>query len=316
MSADILQQQQGSAESVRQPSKADTTTATPSAGGPSQNDYERTFAPFFVQSHVRMASCARFGEDDAVLQEKTREMDLRLASTQAHGTENSESISGIGGLRVRRRSPYGPNYQFPVHRYTVKQVMGQLQGSSDYPVDLTDTGLARLEPQPADILAEFPVKILQFAEDVRPPYRGTYSRLPPAKSALRLGKNPFERSLPDTEYDYDSEAEWEEPEEGEDLNSEGEEELGSDEEGDEMAGFLDDEDAADASGGGNRKRIAGGDLDPVSTGMCWENSDGKCRAALASDTPVATGLLMYKMEVILGTSIGLTFANSMSEVRD
>jgi chromatin assembly factor 1 subunit A len=75
--------------------------------------------------------------------------------------------------------------------------------------------------------------------------------------------------LPDTNYDYDSEAEWEEPEEGEDLNSEDEEEMSEDGD-DDMDGFLDDED--DAMAGGKRRLIVG-DLEPVSSGIRWA-SDG------------------------------------------
>ncbi|KAJ5836708.1 Chromatin assembly factor 1 subunit A [Penicillium robsamsonii] len=101
-----------------------------------------------------------------------------------------------------------------------------------------------------------------------PPYQGTYTRRVSELSTRRLARNPYHRGLPDTDYDYDSEAEWEEPEEGEELDSE-EEDEGSDEGEDDLEGFLDDEDDALAEG---KRRLIVGDLEPVSTGIKWESN--------------------------------------------
>lgn len=113
------------------------------------------------------------------------------------------------------------------------------------------------------------MKSIKFGEDVRPPYQGTFTREVPAPSAKKLCRNPYYRGLPDVNYDYDSEAEWEEPEEGEELDSEEEEE--SDEGEDDMDGFLDDED--DALAGGKRRLIVG-DLEPVCSGIRWASDGG------------------------------------------
>lgn len=116
-----------------------------------------------------------------------------------------------------------------------------------------------------DVLRQIPMKTLRFSEDVRPPYQGTFSRPVPEVSARKLARNPYYRGLPEVNYDYDSEAEWEEPEEGEDLDSE-EDEEGSEDGDDDMDGFLDDED--DALLAGKRRPIVG-DLEPVSSGLRW-----------------------------------------------
>lgn len=118
---------------------------------------------------------------------------------------------------------------------------------------------------PQNLLRKVPMKFLKFGEDVRPPYQGTYTRPVPESAANKLSRNPYHRELPDTNYDYDSEVEWEEPEEGEDLDSEEEEEV-SDDGDDDMDGFLDDED--DALAGGKRRLIVG-DLEPVCSGIRW-----------------------------------------------
>ena len=122
---------------------------------------------------------------------------------------------------------------------SVKDIVADIDGVSHNPIDLTESQFQRATKKPLDLLKSIPVKILKFAEDVRPPYIGTYTRLRDTQSISRLARNPFRRELPETNYDYDSEAEWEEPGDGEDLDSEGEEEI-EDEDEAEMEGFLDD----------------------------------------------------------------------------
>ncbi|KAI4124356.1 MAG: hypothetical protein LQ347_005770, partial [Umbilicaria vellea] len=151
--------------------------------------------------------------------------------------------------------------------------------------------------KPVHWLRATSTKYLKFAEDIRPPYIGTYSKLPAECAVSKLCRNPFTRGLPQTNYDYDSEAEWEEPGEGEDLDSEGEEELGEDEDGDEMDGFLDDEDAGDGTGvAGNRRRLVIGDLEPVSTGLCWDDGQG---GGKRKGGPSTFDLSPFRLEVIL-----------------
>lgn len=56
-------------------------------------------------------------------------------------------------------------------------------------------------------------KYLKFFEDYRPAYCGTWCKT----SKLITGKHPFQKDTSFLDYDYDSEAEWEEEEPGEDL---------------------------------------------------------------------------------------------------
>lgn len=148
--------------------------------------------------------------------------------------------------------------------YSVRQILRKMQDQSDEELAATQSGRDGKE-SPLQKLLELPMKSLKFGEDVRPAYQGTFSRAVPRHKAIKLSRNPYYRGLPETNYDYDSEAEWEEPEEGEDLDSE-EEEEGSDEGDEEMDDFLDDED--DALAGGKRRQIVG-DLEPVCSGIRW-----------------------------------------------
>lgn len=78
-----------------------------------------------------------------------------------------------------------------------------------------------LLPGAADILHNSNVrlalgmKLLQYAEDVRPAYYGTFTK----KSAIISGKHPLARDSSILDYNVDSEAEWEPEGEGEDIHS-------------------------------------------------------------------------------------------------
>lgn len=155
------------------------------------------------------------------------------------------------------------------HSKSVKEILQEIQQSGDASIQSGERTETTSVNNPRNLLRNITMKTLRFGEDVRPPYQGTYTRPVPESSVKKLCRNPYHRGLPNTNYDYDSEAEWEEPEEGEDLDSEEEEELSDDGE-DDLDGFLDDDD--DALVGGKRRLIVG-DLEPVCSGIRWA-SDG------------------------------------------
>ena len=174
--------------------------------------------------------------------------------------------------------------------------MSKIHGSLTHPIDLTRTS-TKASSNPTELLKTVPVKYLRFAEDVRPPYIGTYTKAPFAKSTRKLPRKPFTRALPSTNYDYDSEAEWDEPEEGEDLDSEGEEEIGDDDEGDDMEEFLDDDDAEKS---GAKRRNIMGDVEPVSTALHWEGSEKQKGSRLVPYGETSLDLRAFRLEGLLG----------------
>ncbi|KAL8922273.1 MAG: hypothetical protein Q9208_005243 [Pyrenodesmia sp. 3 TL-2023] len=254
--------------------------ATPSK--PRLSDYERRFPTFFLQSHTYLAPRNRFDRDEQGLVCLRKSLDERFAS----GSVDTDMPAKFNPHRMLRLSPY-KRRKLTGHQPSVKEIVEQLHGTASRPVDLTDAQKFQASRQPLELLRSVSTKILKFAEDVRPPYIGTYSRVQGPSAARKLCRNPFRRGLPSTDYDYDSEAEWEDPGEGEDLDSEGEEEAES-EDGDDMEGFLDDEEEGTKLG--QKRRLVAGDLEPTSTGLCWDN------------TPHASqDLAVYRLEVILGT---------------
>ncbi|KAF2488356.1 hypothetical protein BU16DRAFT_474143 [Lophium mytilinum] len=235
---------------------------SPSKRAPKLTDYERCFLPFELPSRSIIAPYNQFigGEDEV---EAARQRLDNLAPQDHTSMEVSQPESFKSQLASR-----GPRGSKTI---PMRDIIAHINGSSAHPIDLTDEA-ARASAQPLDLLKKVPMKYLFFPEDVRPPYYGTFTKVPTPQEAARLARNPFYRGLPEADYDYDSEAEWEEPEEGEDLDSEGDDDSEADD--DDLESFLDDEDAAE-----NKRRLISGDLEPVSTGLCWEDGRGVARRA-------------------------------------
>lgn len=246
-----------------QPTQAATAAQTPAKS--ILSDYRKYFLPFDLQSHTTLAP-----EDNLKQSEEEREQAQRAFDAE------------IGDPSIQEKYDLGllPSYAsikdlFPAHQRayregpTARQVVEQIHGtSSQRPIDLTND----TQPHdPLDLLQSLSLRYLHFAEDVRPPYFGTYTKKRSSSSSRRLSRNPFARERDDTNYDYDSEAEWEEPEEGEDLMNDEDDEAESTGDPDEMDEFLDDEHDEMK----NKRKLITGDLLPVSTGLCWENNTRK-----------------------------------------
>ncbi|KAL8847915.1 MAG: hypothetical protein Q9221_007046 [Calogaya cf. arnoldii] len=263
------------------PTRERSASATP--GKPRPSEYAQQFLAFSLKSHTTIAPHSRFERDEEALQYTQRRIDEGLSDP----------------LTIEHKSSFNPNEMLHLSPYKrrmldgpqpcVKEIIKRLHGTSHNPIDLTDSKIAQ---QPLDLLRTIPTKFLKFIEDVRPPYVGTYTRVRDPATARRICRNPFYRGLPTTDYDYDSEAEWEEPGEGEDLDSEGEEEMES-EDGDDMEGFLDDEDSAETAKALQKRRLVTGNLEPISTGLCWEDD---------SNYQALRDLAQYQLEVMLGKS--------------
>lgn len=239
-------------------------TSSPSKN--QQSDFQRAFPSFFLQSHTILAPQSCFTRDEKSLLFAQTKIDEGLGSDSDDVKVKNIPFDLHKLLDVPSYKRIGPQKQ----QCSVKGIVERIHGTYRSPKDLMITRSNNMLHNPIDGLKRIPMKYLRFAEDVRPPYIGTYTKIAePAASNLR--RNPFRRGMPATDYDYDSEAEWEEPGEGEDLDSEAEDEIGDDEEGDEMEGFLDDEEAAEGIRGVNIKnRPLISDLEPTSTGLCWE----------------------------------------------
>jgi chromatin assembly factor 1 subunit A len=243
------------AAATSSPKKPTTTAESSDEPRGSQSAYEREFPTFFLQSHTTVAPSHRFERDPEALEHVRQTIDACLSN------ETSIDVHPFRPSEVFQIIPFRRGSQPTT---SVKNILLQLQNLEDQTQPTQNSG-RRPSSSPRDLLRKVKMKSLKFGEDIRPPYQGTFTRQVSESSSRRLARNPYYRGLPETNYDYDSEAEWEEPEEGEELGSE-EEDEGSDEGEDDLDGFLDDEDDALAEG---KRRLIVGDLEPVSTGLKW-----------------------------------------------
>ena len=271
--------------------------------------YEKLFPAFFLHPHTTLAPWNRFERDEEALGCTCSRVDRSLyppveVLEEPTSQNLSTKLAGLLQIPVRktRRSPQ------PLP--TVKDIIARIQGTSYNPVDLTTSNSQRSKTTqtPLDMLHSIPMKSLKFVEDVRPPYIGTCTQLPPGTTAAKLGRNPFARKVSSLDYDYDSEAEWEAPGEGEDLDSEGDDDLEEDDDGDDMKDFVVDESSTEAK----RRIPILVNTEHTSTGICWEDSKGKSQTALSGDTP-SVDMNQYKLEMIHGKLAGLVTMHSADE---
>ena len=277
-------------------SKGGSNTTTPRKT--QKSEYEKAFPSFFVHVYTTVAPVNRFiGSQEAHAHAQRRiddsfDKEERSSQSQCHqfDMQNLLRIS-----QPKRRKIFQ-------EQSSVKDIIAKLNSSPQYPIDLTNPTPDTLQT-PIEMLRTVSTRYLKFAEDIRPPYIGTYTKVQDTRQATKIRRNPFTKGLPNTDYDYDSEAEWEEPGEGEDLDSEGEEENES-EDDEEMDDFLDDEDAGDGAREPGRRRAIVGDLEPINSGLCWEqdyslDSSGAPTGS-SKDDKNKFSLAQFKLEVLLG----------------
>lgn len=265
-----------------------SVSATPQK--PQISDYERSFPPFYLQSHTTIAPTHNFVRDQDALKLIETRLDDILAKSNDSAAEKVDLSPEQGRFNLHDL------FHLPLHKArkrsdnlkSVKSIVESIHGTIQRPIDLTKPGSREENQKAMELLQRVPVKFLKFSEDVRPPYIGTSTKITDSQLARKFSRNPFGRTLPDTNYDYDSEAEWEEPGEGEDLHSEGEEEA-EEEDDEEMDGFLDDEEATDPARTGKRRPLLG-NCEPTCTGICWMGEHDSQHVDLSS----------YTLDILMG----------------
>lgn len=227
---------------------------------PVVSDYQKAFLPFELPPHGTMLplpSSEDYDLKQAIFGNKLDDPSLR----EKHDLRILPSYCGL-----EEYFPPGTSARRGREHRSVEELVGLIQGTFQQPIDLTRE---TTNESPMEQLRRVPVKHIHFYEDVRPAYLGTYSKINSPAIISKMRRNPLYRGRPDTNYDDDSEAEWEEPEEGDDICSDDEE---SDNEGDteDIEGFLDDSEDTKVK----RKAVAT-ELVPECTGLCWADETGQ-----------------------------------------
>lgn len=252
------------------------------------SEYDRIFKPFFVKENVIVAT-SLYGMDDETKEAKSRILDEFLSGTRGafSPTKPFSAASAVDYFHLPCDQSQRPLHRLPRGRSRpavrkIMKLMGSGGSSLDAQDDAQDDAQAKLAQ---NLLKTVPMKYLSFREDVRPAYFGTITSQPPQARMAKLARNPLAKSVLPLNYDYDSEAEWVDDGDGEDVDVLDDDEDELDDDG-EMSDFLDDsEDAIPL-----RPAFLGG-MEPESTGVCWENERRKAPRPELDN---------FRMEFILG----------------
>ncbi|KXL42151.1 hypothetical protein M433DRAFT_136604 [Acidomyces richmondensis BFW] len=232
---------------------------------PIKTDYEKYFLPFELPSKCSLAE--RFviqDPDDLAYWQGVFDAELQDPSFKEKVDLGLIEPTAIVDHMFKNDGVVERGY----HEPTLKTLVETIDGTSTQPIDLTVDGKSR--EAPSQLLQRISCRHIQFEEDVRPAYFGTYTKVRSPRTIRKAMLNPFSRIRPDTDYEYDSEAEWEEPGEGEDLLGDEEDEVESSGDADDMEAFLDDEEDTLK----NKRKLITDDLQPSYSGMFWEDESG------------------------------------------
>jgi chromatin assembly factor 1 subunit A len=278
----------------KEPAATKASEAHPASASKSETKetslYEQMFKPFFIKEHVRLASNP-FEVDEETRQAKTKILEEYLSGERAPPTPTPR-FDPLEMLQIPYRIRRGRVYP------SVRKIMTELDDlSSNAPTDQTTESQTAQMKHTLEALKSVPLKLIQFREDVRPPYVGTISGLPPGgKSLSKLARNPISKDVLSLDYGYDSEAEWQE-EEGEDVDDLDDEEEEADMDED-MGDFLDDSEDV-----GPARMVFSGGMEPESIGPCWEDRTRKT---------AEQKLYKYRLEFILGKRTSITSMETSS----
>ncbi|KAF9134186.1 hypothetical protein BGW39_007800 [Mortierella sp. 14UC] len=266
------------------------------------------FHPFHVKKYTALAPINRF-----VSEPRGDAIDKKLGFPKTQDSDNEEEIqngdrntdmmdvdmeaapsldtatakTALSSLFLRSGRTVGSDTSKP----RTKQRLPQ--GARDMSVaDVIQSGLLLQEDQDADDISamltwkDIPalrMRLLQFAENYRPAYYGTWSK----RSKNITGRRFLGKDTDLVDYDFDSEAEWEEDEEGEECKTDDDDdeadELGSEQEEEDdwlvPEGYLSDDEGLDAGdeGGGSKSE------------MSHKKSKDLRRPTLAHTAPVIVG---------------------------
>ena len=240
--------------------------STPTRASQAVSDYHRAFLPFAAPSNAIVAPINHFTWDEDATKISFQNAELWVSQEQSNKPPLL-SIKQCLDLSPTEQTRRGCS---PIATSTI---ISRVEGPSSNHIDLTEDFPSETGVNARSLLQSIPMKVLYFHEDYRPPYVGTFQKFATRAEVKKLARRPNVKTREELDYDYDSEAEWEEPEEGEELGSDVDEDEESVEDNEELDGFLDDEEAEDLQR--PRKKFLGGDMEPISTGLLWEDQEGR-----------------------------------------
>lgn len=236
---------------------------SPSPAAQERNEYQRVAQEFFVKENVTLAT-NKFALSPDSQAAKVAVLDDFVAGRREPVEIKSfnpfQSLCLPNGVAQPRGKMYS----------SVRGLLSSPDGLQTNPVDLTTESQNVRIQRTQQALKRIPIKHLKFHEDVRPAYYGTVTSVESLASLRKLARNPIAKDLP-LNYDYDSEAEWVDGDDGEgdDVSLLDEEDV-DEEDGEGMDDFLDDSEDV-----GRGPRMVAGTMEPESSGVCFEDRTRK-----------------------------------------
>lgn len=224
------------------------TSAIPAPPPANQfSDYDATFLPFYLRANVHLCKQTSFETPSPnALSAIQKSLDKVLAGEGPPST--TVQTPSIKDWLLSKRVKRGYTLQF-VTRDAVEASNSEKSS----------------EAALLNILVELPQKFIRFAEDVRPPYVGTFTK---SRQGGIPRNDPFFTTGTDLNYEYDSEIEWkQEDEEGDDIEMEDDSDE-NDEEDDDMDEFVSPDDNLVS-----RRLIAG----PLTPEALWNDGSSSNR---------------------------------------
>lgn len=177
--------------------------------------YEKQFLPFFIKQNVTMAPSGQVSSEK--LAENSTNFDLGLQS----------------GVKATLEVLIPKSYPSASHSYTSSEKLLEALNSST----TTEKQLHQL------VQSLPPIKYLQFYENSKPPYIGTWCSEKHLATQISAA-NPLETSLTGYDYNYDSDLDWQDgdDDEGEDIDELEDGDDEEDDDDDDMEDFVDNND--------------------------------------------------------------------------
>ncbi|KAF9149514.1 hypothetical protein BG015_008704 [Linnemannia schmuckeri] len=263
------------------------------------------FHPFHVKKNTALAPINRFASEP---RSSIIDKELGLGKAQQDSDKDAEMQNGDADM-MDVDMEVAPSLDTAAAKITLSTLFSRTrrtvgsdaakprtkkrlpQSARDMSVaDVIQSGLLLQEDQDNDDMSsmltwkDIPalrMRLLQFAENYRPAYYGTWSK----RSKSITGRRFLGKDTDLVDYDFDSEAEWEEDEEGEECKSDDDDddadELGSEQEEEDdwlvPEGYLSDDEGLDAGDEGGAKE------------MSQKKSKDLRRPTLAHTAPVIVG---------------------------
>jgi chromatin assembly factor 1 subunit A len=284
--ADQIRRTESPCKGPRQPATQQSTPAQPTV-----SDYKKYFLPFQLQSNQYMAPSPAIDHEQA-----QADFDEAISDPSLQEKYDLGPVDAYASLE--RQFGQDPGCSRGIALASARQLVDHIQGTLQQPIDLTQD---ETPANPITALHSLSRRYLEFDEDVRPAYFGTYTKIRSPRTMSKMCRDPLYRGRKDTDYGYDSEAEWEEPEEGDDECIDDEDEAESQPDVGEMDEFLDDEDDAAKT----KRKMITGDLQPASIGICWEDAGCRIVRSIEND-PSMHSLQDMRIGVLLPNFHGCT----------